>query len=574
LSVAALAAALVAGAAWLLQPGAPPRIANVRPLGIDVGEFVRPRWPTWTTDGVRLYYVARKGDRFVLYNVALAGGEPSEIPTPFGLGLELYGYLHGRSSLVALGRSPGEPPLETGVWLIPVPQGSPRRLGDGNANAIAVSPDEERLALTIFEPPRGARIMFLRLDDPDAPPYAELRLPECGARSWHFRASWSPDGDRFRFSAPGPVGHEDEIWLWETSDAAETPKPLWPGDGGVWLTDRSHFVSERARRVDSRPRSDLFVVGGGSWSPWSEPVVTWLTSGPVSFTEVGLNPDGTGLLAFGEVRRGELQRFDRKERRFEPALEGESVGFVEYSRDGEWVAWVTYPEETLWRGRSDGTERLQLTRPPDRAVNPAWSPDGSQIAYVSVSDRGRRSLCLASVDEGRIEVVEKQEGFPYSHPCWLSNGTLLFSSRSIFRLGLHRLDPSGGTTTPLEGADDLLFPSCGPQGQVVAGRLRGDDLVTVVRWAGDDDWEEVGAFLAYSTWTRDGQAFCGIDNRATRIECYSARRRGWETLVEIDRPLVSWWASVPWMGLDAEDNPLVMFDRSTRDLCALEWEAP
>jgi hypothetical protein len=59
---------------------------------------------------------------------------------------------------------------------------------------------------------------------------------------------------------------------------------------------------------------------------------------------------------------------------------------------------------------------------------------------------------------------------------------------------------------------------------------------------------------------------------ANRIECYSVAFGRWETLVEIDQPLLGWVINVPWMGLDAEDNPLVMFDRSTRDLYALDWE--
>jgi serine/threonine protein kinase len=81
---AAAATALLLVALWVLQAPPPPRIADIRPLGLDVGEFYRnPTLPSWTTDGVRLYYVAKKKDRLVLYQVALHGGEPAEIPTPF-----------------------------------------------------------------------------------------------------------------------------------------------------------------------------------------------------------------------------------------------------------------------------------------------------------------------------------------------------------------------------------------------------------------------------------------------------------------------------------------------------------
>jgi hypothetical protein len=332
-------------------------------------------------------------------------------------------------------------------------------------------------------------------------------------------------------------------------------------------------VSERARRADGGPRSDLFVVDERSWLPWSEPAVRSLTNGPTSFTDVGLNPDGTGLLAFGEVRRGELQRYDRQERRFERVLAGESVGFVDYSPDGEWVAWVAYPEETLWRARGDGTERLRLTRTPSRALFPSWSPDGKRIAYIGIDEGDRRSLRLVSADEGLMEVVGSEEGFRYWNPCWLPDGTLLYSSMSSRQRGIRRLDPSALATTPLEGAEDLLFPRCGPQGQVLAGRLRDGILGAVVRWREDDDWQEIGPHRSYPNWTRDGEAICGLEHRENRIECYSTALGRWESLVEIDRPLLG-WVVVPWMGLDPEDNPMVMFDRSTRDLYALDWETP
>jgi hypothetical protein len=32
--------------------------------------------------------------------------------------------------------------------------------------------------------------------------------------------------------------------------------------------------------------------------------------------------------------------------------------------------------------------------------------------------------------------------------------------------------------------------------------------------------------------------------------------------------------SFPWMGLDHDDQPLVIVDRGTRDFYALDWEAP
>lgn len=299
----------------------------------------------------------------------------------------------------------------------------------------------------------------------------------------------------------------------------------------------------------------------------------------MSFTEVGARPDGGGLLAYGEIARGELQRFDRQTRRFERFLGGESVGMVRASPDGEWLAWVTFPEGTLWRARRDGSERMRLTSSQAMAFLPAWSPDGKQIAFVGrdPGDAGE-SVRVVSADGGPIEVLTRPDaGSHFWDPCWLPDGkSLIFSERTWFLPGIQRLDLDTRKVSPLEGGEKLVFPKCGPRGQLLAAKEGGAGLVSY--WPERGAWEEVGGAngTLYPTWTRDGRSLCGLAWDKNRIECYSFATRRNETLAEIgDNPLLaSGWLWVPWFGLDADDNPLVMFDRSTRDLYALDWEAP
>jgi hypothetical protein len=58
---------------------------------------------------------------------------------------------------------------------------------------------------------------------------------------------------------------------------------------------------------------------------------------------------------------------------FLPFLGGITADFVEFSRDGQWVLYVAFPDGTLWRSRVDGTKRLQLTFPPMVVMVPHWS---------------------------------------------------------------------------------------------------------------------------------------------------------------------------------------------------------
>jgi hypothetical protein len=36
------------------------------------------------------------------------------------------------------------------------------------------------------------------------------------------------------------------------------------------------------------------------------------------------------------------------------------IPLVSFSRDGRWVAYVTYPEGELWRSKLDGSQKLKL----------------------------------------------------------------------------------------------------------------------------------------------------------------------------------------------------------------------
>jgi Tol biopolymer transport system component len=72
---------------------------------------------------------------------------------------------------------------------------------------------------------------------------------------------------------------------------------------------------------------------------------------------------------------------DMKSHEFVPFLAGISATAPTFSRDGKWVAYLSYPHHSVWRSRSDGTERLQVTFPPMDARFPVISPDGTKVAF-------------------------------------------------------------------------------------------------------------------------------------------------------------------------------------------------
>jgi len=87
-------------------------------------------------------------------------------------------------------------------------------------------------------------------------------------------------------------------------------------------------------------------------------------AGPMNTWATLPSKDSKRLFVVGSKPRGELVQCDSKSRQFVPYLSGISADELAFSKDGEWVACVTFPEGVLWRSRTDGSERLQLSFPP------------------------------------------------------------------------------------------------------------------------------------------------------------------------------------------------------------------
>ncbi len=144
------------------------------------------------------------------------------------------------------------------------------------------------------------------------------------------------------------------------------------------------------------------------------------------------SPDGKQIFVLGTKQRGELVRYDMKSHQFLPFLSGISATDPTFSRDGKWVAYVSSSDHTLWRSRSDGSERMQLTFPPMDVGFPAISPDGTKVSFHT----DKRELFVISM-EGGIPQKISDNGW---YASWSPDGNYLFYLRRPSPLPSHIVD--------------------------------------------------------------------------------------------------------------------------------------
>jgi serine/threonine protein kinase len=561
--------ALVAGALITLavilkyaptRPASAPRVLRT----IQLTNTNRPKSDV-VADSSRLYFI--EGQSY-LSQTSVNGGETFPVPNS----LEDTGFsnvfdISPDSSLLLMNTARGTS-LDGPLWSVPVLGGSPRRLGNLEGHSGAWSPDGKRIVYG-----KGNEI-FVANSDAGEP----RRLLLLGGTPDDIR--WSPDGAIFRFTVNDPKTNYRSIW--QSSEDGLNLQPLLPGWSeapneccGKWTPDGKYFVFQ-ARRDATADLWALNEHGGLFSATHQEPVQ--LTTGPMNIGNPVPSRDGKKVFAQGWQTRGELLRYDAKSKQLAPYLSGISAMGLDFSRDGEWVAYNDASDGTMWRSKADGTQKLQLVFPPMQAYLPRWSPDGKQIAFFGHPPGEPWQIYMIPAQGGTPELIYRS-ATNSADPTWSPDGkSLAFGENSLNNQGsaVYVLDLKTRTPTKLPGSDGLYSPRWSPDGRYLAA-IPLDSLKLMLFDFTTQKWTELAnLFVAYPTWSRDGRYiyFDGIlENQESyfRVQVSDGKL---ERIFSLKGFQAAGGAFGNWSGLAPDDSPLVVRDASIQEIYALDWEHP
>jgi tricorn protease len=384
------------------------------------------------------------------------------------------------------------------VYVISATGGAPTQLTFHSASDIVVgwTPDSKSV---IFQSSRG--LMY-----PGIPNLYTVAivggLEEAMPTDWGYSGSFSPDGKRFAFNRHPMVwwrqhyrgSYAADLWVLDTvskkythiSDDEYKGNYFWPmiaGNGDVYfVSDR--LPSERGIKPGSKDvlasRNNIWKLSAGSTKPVQ---VTHHSDGRVFFPTI--SSDGKTIVYennFGiwklDTATGKTSEIkidivsDEKTNDFEVITIRNEADSYDLSPSSRRAAISAHGE--IFTVATDRGDVQRVTASYSRESQPAWSPDGKWIAFIS-DKTGQDEVWIARENGSGLKKISDSAG-EKSGLRWAPDSASLIYSTSDHKLNRVEVS-SGATKTLLTGeASSALGAQFSPDGKWIAYAMLDNDL--------------------------------------------------------------------------------------------------
>ncbi|WP_321474290.1 winged helix-turn-helix domain-containing protein [uncultured Paludibaculum sp.] len=547
----------VAGCGYLVWRFTQSSIPEVRWRKLTTDNY--DKFPPVLSDGSRLYYLAGyRGEKFIAQLTA-SGGPPLKLPITLpGPDCALHDLSpDGEEVLLTATSGPGRSKLRP-LWSLRIADGTARRVGSILATSAAFAPEGRQIVFSTESE------LYLTTRN-GASPQRILELKDSLVDS----VEWSPHGDRIRFSRRNPLSAQSAAWEVRTDGSGL--RRLAPG----W--DVPSFVPAG---WTSSGKYGIFAAGGNFWAmqeagilPTRAGHLTKLTTDEPEFASFVRPRSDLRFHAIGIDRLGELQKYDAASKSWVAVLDGISAEQAEYARDGQRIAYVSYPQRTLWVRQADGTRPIQFTSPPMVPMLPRWSPDGRRVAFAAqeAPDKPMRAYLL-DTDTGATRPAVPSDPGSQCDPTWSPDGKKLLYGLSTAsareRVYLKLADLATGKVSKFDGSDGLFSPRWSPDGSmVVALRWGGSRSLMLYRFR-DRRWVQLSDdYCRWPVWSPDGKSIVYVAGNSLMRYRIDGNRK--ETIAELPPGELGGFSR--GIGISSDGAPMKTLDHNSPQVYQLEF---
>lgn len=546
----------------------PARIGQITVSGrIYPGDPSVESFPRTATDGSRIYFTEIEDGRIVLAETLINNRGAGTISLPEELNAPAIDDISRDGSRLLLSNRLATVP-EQSLWVASTIGGMALRVPGVLAHDATWMPDGEHILYA-----SGHDLFIVRNDGSES-----RKLVSLSGRAFMLR--WSPEGNRLRLTLVDEKTHAASLWqvaadgsgphrlLQQWTEASGECCGEWSRDGKLYLFQSMGKDGDNIWALPERAG-----MPGGPMRPIP------ITNGPLNYRAPIAAANDHQIFFVGLDPKSQLLRLDRPAGRFVPYPGSiRDAKRVEFSRDGQWVAWIRQSDGSVWRSRADGSEPLQLTDRPLDVLKMRWSPDGRRIALMARKTGEIWRVYLVDTVGGPLQQLLNEDRNE-ADPDWSPDGSRLVFGRPPGQMAepsqpkaIYFADLNTRQMTKVPGSDGLFSPRWSSNGKCIAA-LSLDQSKLMIFDVAANAWRQLAAeTMDNPTWSHDDSAIffhdpVGIGQPLYKLDLSTHRT---EKVFDLESLRAASIVDYRFSGLAPGDLPVIVARTSVADIYSAE----